>query len=148
MAYWVLDANGHLVAVVPENDPDMQRVLLRAQRPVPTVAPPVQQPVAAPASSRTLPQAPSWSPQVATQWAPTATRTAPRRQKDETGVIYRVKHVPTGRFLGTGLDPNEDKTPKVWSKLGDARNAVSHAVRRRLASANEYEIVPMAVAEN
>lgn len=144
MPYWVFDQTGQIAAVVSESDPDLQRVLAKPQNRAPAwVAPQMPGAMAAPQ--------PAWTPQAQAPvaWAqPAPQTTAVRRHPASVAdgdTVYRVRHVPTGRFLGEGLDPRKDIAPKTWPNRGNAKNAVSHAIRRGLGSEKEFEIVPLSL---
>jgi hypothetical protein len=129
MPYSVFGPDGHFVAFIADTDPDLQRALHNTQYRVPALV------VAAPAPAPKAPVA----------WAQPAAAAKPARPHANTrqeDVSYRVRHVPTGRFLGEGLDPNKSTAPKIWPNHGNVKNAVSHAVRRGLGDRSDFEIVP------
>ncbi len=130
MAYWVLNEDGQAVAVVAKSDPDIQRILERAQ----------QTPMLAP----TLATGMHSQHTATTSRAPAALKpkAAAAKPKPAGVLVFQIRHVPTGRFLTNGLDHKDNKPPKYWATNGHAKNAISHAVRRGLGSLNEFEIVP------
>ncbi len=130
--YLMMDqTTGQIVAAVPAADPDVQRVLAKYRFPTaPT-------PVAAPAPQATI----AWTPAAAARPEKYA-----RAPKDNT--VYKIRHVPSGRFLAMGLDPNSHKLPKTWVSHGDARNAVAAAVRHGRGARSEFEIVAVPLDGN
>jgi hypothetical protein len=138
MQYWVINQAGQIVASIPDTDPDFQRVLQKPQYRAPAWV----QPVGAPAP--VAPPSQDWAtPPPAPH--PSRARQAVRMSAPLESAAYRIRHVPTGKFLTSGLKP-EDADPrkiKNWLSEGDARNAIAHAVRRGIAARSEFEIVPV-----
>lgn len=124
-SYWVLDSNGAVVAVVSPTDPDMKRVLSKAQSPLARKSPPVAPKRSAPAPAARAP------------WAPAPKQAAVQHES----AVFRIRHVPTGKFLGASLDPTTLTPAKTWVSAKNARTAITHAVRKNRGTYADYEIV-------